>query len=107
MLSSLPVAGTWRVGGILAVSRAFGDRLLKRYVVSDPEIQEATIGPEDEFLVLASDGLWDVVKDQDAVSLVEKQLDAEEAAKCLTEEALKRGSGDNITCIVVRFHHKS
>eukprot|EP00246_Nothoceros_aenigmaticus_P015982 TRINITY_DN6968_c0_g1_i1.p1 TRINITY_DN6968_c0_g1~~TRINITY_DN6968_c0_g1_i1.p1 ORF type:complete len:278 (+),score=50.83 TRINITY_DN6968_c0_g1_i1:469-1302(+) len=99
-------AGTWRVGGVLAVSRAFGDRLLKRYVVPDPEIQEQTINEEVEFLVLASDGLWDVVMNEDAVKIVQPIQSCQEAAKTLTEEALKRGSADNITCVVVRFHHK-
>eukprot|EP00475_Leptophrys_vorax_P000447 TRINITY_DN10246_c0_g1_i1.p1 TRINITY_DN10246_c0_g1~~TRINITY_DN10246_c0_g1_i1.p1 ORF type:complete len:275 (+),score=24.50 TRINITY_DN10246_c0_g1_i1:123-827(+) len=98
-------AGTWRVGGVLAVSRAFGDKLLKRYVVAEPEIEEYDVTPEDEFLVLASDGLWDVVKDQDAIEMAIKLLDAEEAAKFLTQEAYRRGSADNITCVVVRFHH--
>ncbi|KAF9616309.1 hypothetical protein IFM89_029085 [Coptis chinensis] len=57
-------AGTWRVGGVLAVSRAFGDKLLKQYVVADPEIQEVVIDSSLEFLILASDGLWDVVTNE-------------------------------------------
>ncbi|XP_031479252.1 probable protein phosphatase 2C 59 isoform X2 [Nymphaea colorata] len=98
-------AGTWRVGGILAVSRAFGDRLLKQYVVADPEIKEEVIDGSLQFLILASDGLWDVVTNEEAVSMVQPIEDAEVAANRLTEEAIRRGSADNVTCIVVRFHH--
>ncbi|XP_035546985.1 uncharacterized protein LOC108981366 isoform X3 [Juglans regia] len=56
-------AGTWRVGGVLAVSRAFGDKLLKPYVVAEPEIQEEEIDGVD-FLILASDGLWNVISNK-------------------------------------------
>lgn len=100
-------AGTWRVGGVLAVSRAFGDRLLKQYVVAEPELREETINDDVEFLVLASDGLWDVVSNQDAISMVQSIANAEEAAKKLTEEAFRKGSADNITCVVVRFRNEA
>jgi len=42
---------------------------------------------------------------QDAVTMVQNIQDAEEAAKRLTDEAFKKGSADNITCVVIRFHH--
>ncbi|CAM0953489.1 unnamed protein product [Alopecurus aequalis] len=98
-------AGTWRVGGVLAMSRAFGNRLLKQFVVAEPEIQEQEIDDELEFLILASDGLWDVVPNEDAVSVVKMEEDPEAAARKLTETAFGRGSGDNITCVVVKFQH--
>ncbi|XP_057799282.1 probable protein phosphatase 2C 59 [Salvia miltiorrhiza] len=96
-------AGTWRVGGVLAVSRAFGDRLLKQYVVADPDIQEEKVDDTLEFLILASDGLWDVVTNEEAVSMIKPIPDPEDAAKRLMQEANQRGSGDNITIVVVRF----
>ncbi|KAL2503650.1 putative protein phosphatase 2C 11 [Abeliophyllum distichum] len=95
-------AGTWRVGGILAVSRAFGDKLLKPYVVAEPEIQEEEIDGVD-FIIVASDGLWNVLSNKDAVYIVQDIKDAEVASRRLIEEAYARGSADNITCVVVRF----
>ncbi|XP_072971584.1 probable protein phosphatase 2C 52 isoform X2 [Typha angustifolia] len=98
-------AGTWRVGGVLAMSRAFGNRLLKQFVVAEPEIQEQEIDQELECLILATDGLWDVVPNEDAVSIASMEEEPEAAARKLTETAYLRGSADNITCIVVKFHH--
>ncbi|XP_006646887.3 probable protein phosphatase 2C 10 [Oryza brachyantha] len=96
-------AGTWRVGGVLAVSRAFGDKLLKQYVVADPEIKEEVVDSSLEFLILASDGLWDVVTNKEAVDMVRPIQDPEQAAKRLLQEAYQRGSADNITVVIVRF----
>ncbi|WOL02125.1 putative protein phosphatase 2C 52 [Canna indica] len=98
-------AGTWRVGGVLAMSRAFGNRLLKQYVVAEPEIREEVVNEELDLLVLASDGLWDVIPNEDVIALARMEEEAEAAARKLTLTAFSRGSADNITCIVVRFHH--
>ncbi|KAL8095770.1 putative protein phosphatase 2C 76 isoform X1 [Apium graveolens] len=99
-------AGTWRVGGVLAMSRAFGNRMLKQFVVAEPDIQDQEINEEIELLVLASDGLWDVVPNEDAVSLATTEEEPEAAALKLVDTAFTRGSADNITCIVVKFHHE-
>ncbi|KAF3565103.1 hypothetical protein DY000_02019306 [Brassica cretica] len=96
-------AGTWIVGGVLAVSRAFDDRLLKQYVVADPEIREEKIDDSLEFLILARDGLWDVFSNEEAVAMVKEVEDPEDSAKKLVAEAIKRVSKDNITCVIVRF----
>ncbi|KAL7246022.1 hypothetical protein ACSBR2_001202 [Camellia fascicularis] len=97
-------AGTWRVGGVLAVSRAFGDKLLKPYVVAEPEIQEEEIDGVD-FIIIASDGLWNVLSNKDAVAIVQDIADAEAASRKLIEAAYAKGSSDNITCVVVRFEN--
>lgn len=97
--------GTFRVGGILAMSRAFGNRLLKQYVIAEPEIQEEEVNSDLEYLVLATDGLWDVVRNEDAISLLKAEDAPEAAAVKLMEVAHSRLSSDNITCIVVQFHH--
>lgn len=57
-------AGTWRVGGVLAVSRALGDKPLKKYVIATPHTHEEQLTHADELLILASDGLWDVMNNQ-------------------------------------------
>ena len=53
-----------RVGGSLAVTRAFGDHSLKRDgVIAKPFINKHALRPFDKFLVIASDGVWDVLED--------------------------------------------
>jgi protein phosphatase 1L len=52
------------------VSRAFGDRLLKKYVVAEPDVVEESLSGDDTLLIMATDGLWDVISNQDAISMV-------------------------------------
>nr|GEZ24890.1 probable protein phosphatase 2C 25 [Tanacetum cinerariifolium] len=58
--------GVWRIQGSLAVSRAIGDKHLAKWVIAEPETRTIEIRPECEFLILASDGIWDTVSNQEA-----------------------------------------
>lgn len=91
-----------RTMGELAVSRSFGDRDLKLYVKPDPHIYDTILSPQDYFVIVASDGLWDEVDDQKAVEIVLKQADHSKAAEELTKTALARGSTDNI-CVLILY----
>ena len=107
------------VNGLLGVSRAFGDwhfEGLKRNeetgkpgpLTAEPEIDTWEIDVEnDEFLILACDGLWDVFSSQNAVDFARKSLlvnnDPNVAAKELADEALRRHSADNISVVCVCF----
>ncbi|KAJ7528124.1 hypothetical protein O6H91_16G085000 [Diphasiastrum complanatum] len=66
--------GVWRLQGSLAISRGIGDTHFKKWVSAEPEIKTLQITHDCEFLILASDGLWDVVSNQEAVDCVRKIL---------------------------------
>jgi serine/threonine protein phosphatase PrpC len=93
--------GCWRVNGVLATSRGFGDRELKKVVSAEPEIRHRTLTEGDDYLVLASDGIWDVLSNQIVAEIVARAGGCRAAATAVTEEALRRGSMDNVTAVVI------
>ncbi|GLJ11956.1 hypothetical protein SUGI_0180940 [Cryptomeria japonica] len=94
---------TWRVGSAaLQVTRSIGDDDLKPAVTAEPEITETLLSPDDEYLVIASDGLWDTLNNEDVISLIKDTVkEPSMCSKRLATEAVTRGSKDNITVIVV------
>ncbi|KMT13143.1 hypothetical protein BVRB_4g086840 isoform B [Beta vulgaris subsp. vulgaris] len=92
-----------RVDGQLAVARAFGDKTIKDHLSSEPHVTVEMIDDDTEFVILASDGIWHVMNNQEAVDCVKDVKEARAAAKALIEEALKRNSTDDISVVVVRL----
>ncbi|ONK62190.1 uncharacterized protein A4U43_C07F1310 [Asparagus officinalis] len=84
------------------------DSYLKPFVISEPEITVTERTDEDECLILASDGLWDVVSNETACDVVRMCLRGDgrdkacsDAAMLLTKLALARQSADNVSVVVV------
>lgn len=119
----------YRIFGVLAMSRAIGDRYLKPYVIAEPEVKCISRSKDDECLILASDGLWDVLTNEEVCDVARKCLTrradgsegsrspgytkgsndkkAEAAAALLTKMALGRGSQDNISVIVIDLKNRT
>ncbi|BES89407.1 Protein phosphatase type 2C [Nesidiocoris tenuis] len=100
--------GVWRVSGILATSRAMGDYPLKhkKLVIADPDILTFDLSyHKPQFLMFASDGLWDMFSNEEAVEFVRLRLESEPhfGAKSITVQSFQRGSLDNITVLVINL----
>ncbi|XP_048522569.1 uncharacterized protein LOC109539536 isoform X2 [Dendroctonus ponderosae] len=98
--------GTWRVNGQLAVSRAIGDAAYKPYVTAIPEVIDIPLDGGEDFLILACDGLWDHVNEDEAAQTVydfiaERPADIKHISQHLVQRACSTGSLDNISVIVV------
>lgn len=124
-----------RVMGELAITRAFGDKSFKMgvkamlgeeaeelaggsaddeakdltapLVSAEPEIASMILSHNDEFLLLACDGLFDVFRSQDAIALARQELIAHrgepaEVARILSDQAIRvRRSRDNVSILII------
>ncbi|XP_031385295.1 probable protein phosphatase 2C 25 [Punica granatum] len=101
--------GVWRIQGSLAVSRGIGDRHLKKWVTAEPETKVVEIKAEHEFLILASDGLWDKVSNQEAVDIARpsclgtKGEELMAACRKLVDLSASRGSCDDISVMLIQL----
>lgn len=102
--------GVWRIQGSLAVSRGIGDGQLKKWVIAEPDTKSLRIDTEHEFLILASDGLWDKVSNQEAVDIARPfcvgGIETEKkplllACKKLVDLSASRGSSDDISVMLI------
>lgn len=115
-----------RVLGVLAMSRAIGDNYLKPYVICEPEVTITDRTAEDDCLILASDGLWDVVSNETACGVAKMCLNGKglknspwpsppgdesdkacaDTSMLLTKLALARHSTDNVSVVVVDLRNE-
>ncbi|KAG4929363.1 hypothetical protein AAZX31_17G028200 [Glycine max] len=96
----------------LAISRAFGDHCMKDFgLISVPDVTHRKITTRDQFVILATDGVWDVISNQEAVKIVSATSHKEKAAqrlvKCAIHEWKRKKSGiamDDMSAICLFFH---
>lgn len=96
----------------LAMSRALGDSLAHEVgVSSEPGCSVVELDKSHQYLILASDGIWEFMSSQEVVDIVSKCSSVDEGCRELIEEANERwlveedGVVDDVTVVVVKFLH--
>ena len=93
-----------RVMGQLVLSRCLGDLYCKKYGVSNiPDISVNKLEGNVKYVVVASDGVWDVVKENELLQLSKNRKNAEGFCKDLVKLAIDKDTKDNVSCIVISF----
>lgn len=109
---------TQRINGTLAVSRALGDFDFKKdelrgpceqLVSPEPEVTVFERSPQDQFLILACDGIWDVIDNKSLCEFVEYKLKVEpsleKVCSSVLDLCLRKHSRDNMSIIIVVFEN--
>lgn len=102
----------WRrrqVDGGLAISRSIGDTALESAgVVPQPDVLKVPVTPHDKFLVMASDGVWDQLSNEQVVAIASMHDDPRSASSAIVKEARRRWERDgayvdDITAMVIKM----
>lgn len=98
------VAGD-KVNGLLEVTRSLGDGAMKTFLTASPAYKKVSFDPAvDTFVVIACDGLWDGVTPEDVKKVIFENLESLAGVpKILISSAIKAGSRDNISAMVIRL----
>jgi serine/threonine protein phosphatase PrpC len=94
-----------RVNGQLMLSRAFGDWELKNYgVSSEPHVTKTEINSDDLFVVMASDGVWDVMEDSEIYKMSLLATNSKDLCNNIMNNTIEKRSMDNISCFVIHLN---
>lgn len=95
-----------RVGGILALSRSVGDGCLSSFISCEAYMTETDYTHE-QGLILACDGVWDVMDDQDAAQIFRAAESAASASKLIKQSAIDNRTTDNVVVVCVTLMPKA
>ena len=99
----MPVSGVLRVQGSLAITRGLGTPGYKQFIIPDPHVYSFRLCPLDQLLVLASDGLYMKMTNEEVRDVILRNLarPLDQLAALLADTAIDRGSPDNVTVTLV------